>query len=154
MHSFSTASRKLVFLRHGESIWNKEKRWAGWTDVPLSSNGIKQAKECARLMKNHQDEFDEAYTSLLSRAIKTLNYVLDEMDSHFIPVHKDWRLNEKQYGSLQVPLSSLRAKTRSRLTKSMARNWLLLGDAPTISHLHLWTPTTAGTPSMTKGINT
>ena len=99
---FLSNQHRLVVVRHGESLWNKEKRWAGWTDIPLSSGGIKQAKECAKLIKQTGYTFDEVYTSKLTRSIRTANYILDELNSHYLPVHKDWRLNEKHYGSLQV----------------------------------------------------
>jgi 2,3-bisphosphoglycerate-dependent phosphoglycerate mutase len=95
---------KLVIVRHGESVWSKEKKWAGWADVPLSPEGISQAKESAKQIKHAQLDFDEVYTSVLTRAIRTTNYILDELDAHYLPVQKDWRLNEKHYGSLQVGL--------------------------------------------------
>ena len=82
------AQKKLVILRHGESICTKGKKWAGWTDVPLSSNGIKQTKECAYLVKQAGLTFDEIYTSVLSRTIKTANYIMDELNMHYLPVHK------------------------------------------------------------------
>ncbi len=93
--------KKLVLLRHGESTWNKENRFTGWTDVDLSERGINEAKEAGKVLKEKGFRFDIAYTSYLKRAIKTLNYVLEEMDLMWIPVKKSWRLNEKHYGSLQ-----------------------------------------------------
>lgn len=93
--------KKLVLLRHGESTWNKENRFTGWTDVDLSERGINEAKEAGKVLKEKGIRFDIAYTSYLKRAIKTLNYVLEEMDLMWIPVKKSWRLNEKHYGSLQ-----------------------------------------------------
>lgn len=93
--------KKLVLLRHGESTWNKENRFTGWTDVDLSERGINEAKEAGKVLKEKGFRFDIAYTSYLKRAIKTLNYVLEEMDMMWIPVRKSWRLNEKHYGNLQ-----------------------------------------------------
>jgi 2,3-bisphosphoglycerate-dependent phosphoglycerate mutase len=92
---------KLVLLRHGESLWNKENRFTGWTDVDLTDNGKQQAKEAGILLKNGEYSFDIAYTSVLKRAIRTLWIVLDVMDLMWIPVVRDWRLNEKHYGVLQ-----------------------------------------------------
>jgi 2,3-bisphosphoglycerate-dependent phosphoglycerate mutase len=92
---------KLVLLRHGESRWNKENRFTGWTDVDLSENGIAEAWEAGRLLKQHGFSFDVAYTSVLQRAIRTLWITLDELDLMWLPVHRDWRLNERHYGALQ-----------------------------------------------------
>jgi 2,3-bisphosphoglycerate-dependent phosphoglycerate mutase len=92
---------KLVLLRHGESTWNKENRFTGWTDVGLSPTGVEEAKEAARLLKEAGFVFDVAHTSVLKRAISTLWTVLDGMDLHWIPVKKSWRLNERHYGALQ-----------------------------------------------------
>jgi 2,3-bisphosphoglycerate-dependent phosphoglycerate mutase len=92
---------RLVLLRHGESVWNKENRFTGWTDVNLSEAGIKEAKDAGRNMKEQGFKFNLAYTSYLTRAIKTLNVTLEEMDLMWIPVVKTWRLNEKHYGTLQ-----------------------------------------------------
>jgi len=92
---------KLVLLRHGESVWNKENRFTGWTDVDLSEKGIEEAKEAARLLKKEGYVFDVAFTSVLKRAIRTLWIVLDEMDLMWIPVYRSWRLNERHYGALQ-----------------------------------------------------
>ncbi len=92
---------KLVLLRHGESIWNKENRFAGWTDVDLSKHGISEAKKAAKLLKDKNFSFDIAYTSVLKRAIRTLWIVLDEMGLMWIPVQNSWRLNERFYGALQ-----------------------------------------------------
>ena len=93
--------KKLVLLRHGESTWNKENRFTGWTDVDLSERGINEAKEAGNVLKENGFHFDVAYTSFLKRAIKTLNIALEEMDQMWIPVKKSWRLNEKHYGNLQ-----------------------------------------------------
>ncbi|MEI6576452.1 MAG: 2,3-diphosphoglycerate-dependent phosphoglycerate mutase [Bacteroidota bacterium] len=92
---------KLVLVRHGESVWNKENRFTGWTDVDLSPLGVEEAKEGGKLLKSEGFLFDVAYTSYLKRAIKTLFFMLDELDQLYIPVYKTWRLNEKHYGELQ-----------------------------------------------------
>jgi len=92
---------KLVLIRHGESTWNLENRFTGWTDVELTPTGISQAMSAGKLLKAEGYEFDVAYTSVLKRAIHTLNYALDEMDRTWLPVVKDWRLNERHYGGLQ-----------------------------------------------------
>ena len=92
---------KLVLLRHGESIWNKENKFTGWTDVDLSSKGIEEAKESGRVLKKEGYTFDIAFTSVLKRAIRTLWIALDEMDLMWIPVYRSWRLNERHYGALQ-----------------------------------------------------
>lgn len=92
---------ELVIIRHGESVWNKENRFTGWQDVDLSQQGENEAKKAGLHLKNSGLTFDVAYTSKLKRAIKTLNYVLDQMNLDWIPVHKDWRLNERHYGALQ-----------------------------------------------------
>jgi 2,3-bisphosphoglycerate-dependent phosphoglycerate mutase len=93
--------KKIVLLRHGESIWNKENRFTGWTDVPLSEKGRKESKKAGRILASHEYGFDIAYTSVLKRAIKTLWIVLEEMDLMWIPVVHSWRLNERHYGTLQ-----------------------------------------------------
>ncbi len=92
---------KLVLLRHGESTWNLENRFTGWTDVDLSPKGVEEAREAARLLLEGGYTFDVAYTSLLKRAIRTLWITLDGMDLMWIPVHRSWRLNERHYGALQ-----------------------------------------------------
>jgi 2,3-bisphosphoglycerate-dependent phosphoglycerate mutase len=93
--------KTLVLLRHGESIWNMENRFTGWTDVGLSEKGTQEALEAGRLLREGGYVFDLAYTSVLKRAIKTLWLALEEMDSMWIPVEKSWRLNERHYGALQ-----------------------------------------------------
>lgn len=93
--------KKIVLLRHGESAWNKENRFTGWTDVDLTEKGIEEACKAGDLLKKEGYVFDKAYTSYLKRAVKTLNNVLDRMDQDWIPVEKSWRLNEKHYGDLQ-----------------------------------------------------
>lgn len=92
---------KVVLLRHGESTWNKENRFTGWTDVDLSEKGIEEAKKAGKVLKENGFTFDLAFTSVLKRAIKTLNLTLDGMDLMWIPVIKNWRLNERHYGALQ-----------------------------------------------------
>lgn len=92
---------RLILLRHGESLWNKENRFTGWTDVDLSDKGIQEAEQAGKDLKNEGFTFDIAYTSVLKRAIRTLWIVLDTMDLMWIPVQRDWRLNERHYGALQ-----------------------------------------------------
>ncbi len=92
---------KLVLIRHGESDWNRQNRFTGWTDVDLSEKGIDEAREGGRVLKREGFVFDVAFTSVLKRAIRTLWIVLDEMDLMWIPVHNSWRLNERHYGALQ-----------------------------------------------------
>ena len=93
--------QKLVLLRHGESVWNKENRFTGWTDVDLTEEGFNQAKHAGQLLKQFGYGFDVGFTSVLKRAIKTLDIVLEEVDNLWIPVQKSWRLNERFYGALQ-----------------------------------------------------
>ena len=92
---------KLVLIRHGESTWNLENRFTGWTDVDLTPTGVAQAIAAGNLLKAEGYEFDVAYTSVLKRAIQTLDYCLSAMDRSWVPVHKTWRLNERHYGALQ-----------------------------------------------------
>lgn len=92
---------KLVLIRHGESTWNKENRFTGWTDVDLSEDGYAQAKKAGEILKKYGYNFDVGFTSVLKRAIKTLHIVLEELDQLWIPVDKSWRLNERFYGALQ-----------------------------------------------------
>ncbi|HYJ95546.1 MAG TPA: 2,3-bisphosphoglycerate-dependent phosphoglycerate mutase, partial [Vicinamibacterales bacterium] len=92
---------RLVLLRHGESTWNKENRFTGWTDVDLSDRGREEAAEAGRLLKAERFEFDVAHTSLLKRAIRTLWIALSELDMMWIPECRSWRLNERHYGGLQ-----------------------------------------------------
>ena len=92
---------KLVLVRHGQSMWNLENRFTGWTDVELSEQGIKEAKEAGKVLKEKGFGFDVAYTSVLKRANDTLGYILEELGEQDIPVKKSWRLNERHYGSLQ-----------------------------------------------------
>lgn len=92
---------KLVLIRHGESTWNLENRFTGWTDVDLTPTGVEQARNAGRLLKGEGYDFDVAYTSVLKRATRTLWHVLDEMDRTWLPVMHSWRLNERHYGALQ-----------------------------------------------------
>ena len=92
---------KLVLVRHGESKWNLENKFTGWTDVDLSENGIKEAKEAGIVLKENDYSFDIAYTSLLKRANHTLDYILTELGETDIPIYKSWHLNERHYGALQ-----------------------------------------------------
>ena len=91
----------LVLIRHGESLWNKENRFTGWTDVDLSEKGVAEAHEAGRLLREGGYAFDVAFTSVLKRAIRTLWIVLDDLDMMWIPVYRSWRLNERHYGALQ-----------------------------------------------------
>ncbi|MDZ7857465.1 2,3-diphosphoglycerate-dependent phosphoglycerate mutase [Sphaerotilus sp.] len=92
---------KLVLIRHGESTWNLENRFTGWTDVDLTPTGVEQAKQAGRLLKEAGYDFDVAYTSVLKRAVWTLWHALDQMDRTWLPVVHNWRLNERHYGALQ-----------------------------------------------------
>ena len=92
---------KLVLVRHGQSIWNLENRFTGWTDVELSEQGINEAKEAGKILKEKGFKFDVAYTSVLKRANDTLKYILEELGEEDIPIKKSWRLNERHYGALQ-----------------------------------------------------
>ena len=93
--------KTLVLLRHGESTWNRENRFTGWSDVDLTERGIAEARRAGRQLREEGLEFDVAYTSVLKRAIRTLWIALDELDQMWIPVHRSWRLNERHYGALQ-----------------------------------------------------
>jgi len=118
---------KVVFLRHGESTWNKENRFTGWTDVDLSEKGIQEAKEAARLLKEGGYTFDIAYTSVLKRGIRTLWIVLDEMDLMWIPVYRSWRLNERHYGALQ---GYFKAKMAAEVGEEQVLIWRRSYDIP------------------------
>ena len=96
-----TVMKKIVLLRHGESVWNRENRFTGWTDVDLSEKGVAEAVKAGETLRKEGFHFGRAYTSYLKRAVKTLDVVLDRMDRDWIPVTKTWRLNEKHYGMLQ-----------------------------------------------------
>ena len=92
---------KIVFMRHGESTWNLENRFTGWTDVDLTAKGIAEARSAGAVLKEAGFSFDLAYTSVLKRAVRTLWLAMDEMDMMWLPVKNDWRLNERHYGALQ-----------------------------------------------------
>lgn len=100
-HSVRLRSNYLVLLRHGQSLWNREKRFTGWTDTALSQKGILEAKRAAQILKNKHMAFDLCFTSLLNRATETVKTVLRTMGQESIPVHTSWRLNERHYGALQ-----------------------------------------------------
>jgi 2,3-bisphosphoglycerate-dependent phosphoglycerate mutase len=93
--------QKLVLIRHGESVWNQENRFTGWTDVDLSEEGLQQAIRAGKLLAKNGYTFDVGFTSVLKRSIKTLHFALEQLDHLWIPVHKSWRLNERFYGALQ-----------------------------------------------------
>ena len=112
--------KKLVLVRHGESAWNLENRFTGWTDVDLSPKGVEEAKAAGRLMKEEGYDFDLCYTSYLKRAIHTLNYALDEMDRAWLPVIKTWKLNERHYGALQ---GLNKADTAAKYGEAQVKIW-------------------------------
>jgi 2,3-bisphosphoglycerate-dependent phosphoglycerate mutase len=118
---------KLVLVRHGESAWNKENRFTGWTDVDLSDKGREEAKEAGVVLKAEGYTFDVAYTSVLKRAIRTLWTVLDEMDLMWIPVHRTWRLNERHYGALQ---GLNKAETAEKFGENQVKIWRRSYDVP------------------------
>jgi 2,3-bisphosphoglycerate-dependent phosphoglycerate mutase len=119
--------KKLVLIRHGESTWNRENRFTGWTDVGLSEKGIGEAQEAGRVLAREGYGFDVAYTSVLKRAIKTLWIVLEEMDLMWIPVHRSWRLNERHYGALQ---GLNKAETAARHGLEQTQIWRRSYDVP------------------------
>ena len=115
---------KLVLLRHGESDWNRENRFTGWTDVDLSATGIEEARRAGRVLRDGGFALDVAFTSVLKRAIRTLWIVLDEMDLMWIPVHRSWRLNERHYGALQgLNKAETAAKHGEQLVKVWRRSY-------------------------------
>ena len=119
--------KKLVLVRHGESSWNKENRFTGWTDVDLSEKGVAEAIEGGRVLKAEGYTFDVAYTSVLKRAIRTLWFVLDETDLMWIPVHRSWRLNERHYGALQ---GLNKAETADKFGEAQVKIWRRSYDIP------------------------
>ena len=119
--------KKLVLIRHGESSWNKENRFTGWTDVDLSDKGRLEAKEGGQVLRQEGYTFDVAYTSVLKRAIRTLWSVLDEMDLMWIPVHRTWRLNERHYGALQ---GLNKAETAAKYGEDQVKIWRRSYDVP------------------------
>jgi 2,3-bisphosphoglycerate-dependent phosphoglycerate mutase len=118
---------RVVLLRHGESTWNRENRFTGWTDVDLSDKGREEARESGRLMKGANFDFDMTYTSVLKRAIRTLWIALDEMDRMWLPVEKSWRLNERHYGALQ---GLNKAETAARHGEDQVKIWRRSYDIP------------------------
>jgi 2,3-bisphosphoglycerate-dependent phosphoglycerate mutase len=118
---------KLVVLRHGESTWNRENRFTGWTDVDLSDRGREEAHDAGRLLRYGSFVFDVAYTSVLKRAIRTLWIALDELDLMWIPVIKEWRLNERHYGALQ---GLNKAETAARHGEAQTKIWRRSYDIP------------------------
>jgi 2,3-bisphosphoglycerate-dependent phosphoglycerate mutase len=118
---------KVVLLRHGESTWNKENRFTGWTDVDLSETGRDEAQKAGELLKAEGFVFDVAYTSVLKRAIRTLWIVLDALDQMWLPVHRDWRLNERHYGALQ---GLNKAETAAKHGDEQTQIWRRSYDIP------------------------
>lgn len=118
---------KLVLIRHGESLWNKENRFTGWVDVDLSPKGFEEAHAAGVLLKKEGLQFDMAYTSVLKRAIRTLWTVLDELDLMWLPVTKDWRLNERHYGGLQ---GLNKAETANKFGEEQVQIWRRSYDVP------------------------
>ena len=121
------AAHKLVLLRHGESDWNRENRFTGWTDVDLSATGIEEARAAGRLLRREKYCFDQAFTSVLKRAIRTLWLTLDEMDLMWLPVEKSWRLNERHYGALQ---GLNKAETAAKFGDQQVLVWRRSYDTP------------------------
>ena len=119
--------KKLVLLRHGESTWNKENRFTGWTDVDLSDKGRQEAKEAGEVLRAEGYVFDVAYTSVLKRAIRTLWTALDTMDLMWIPVYRSWRLNERHYGALQ---GLNKAETAAKFGEDQVKIWRRSYDIP------------------------
>ncbi|MDD4309047.1 MAG: 2,3-diphosphoglycerate-dependent phosphoglycerate mutase [Candidatus Cloacimonetes bacterium] len=118
---------KIVLIRHGESIWNKENLFTGWTDVDLSEKGLTEAHTAGKRLKEEGFVFDEGWTSVLKRAIRTMWITLDEMDSMFIPIHHDWRLNERHYGALQ---GLNKAETAAKYGEEQVKIWRRSFDVP------------------------
>lgn len=118
---------RIVLLRHGESVWNMENRFTGWTDVELTKRGVEEAKRAGEMLKAGGFEFDCAYTSVLKRAIKTLWLTLETMDLMWIPVHHSWRLNERHYGALQ---GLNKAETAAKFGEKQVLQWRRSYDVP------------------------
>jgi 2,3-bisphosphoglycerate-dependent phosphoglycerate mutase len=118
---------KIVLIRHGESTWNQENRFTGWTDVDLAESGVAEAKAAGTLLAKEGYQFDVAYTSLLKRAIRTLNLMLENMDALWLPVVKDWRLNERHYGNLQ---GLNKAETAAKYGDAQVLVWRRAYDTP------------------------
>ncbi len=118
---------KLVLLRHGESVWNKENLFTGWTDVDLSEKGVEEARQAGRLLKAEGYTFDIAYTSVLKRAVRTLWLALEEMDLCWLPIVNTWRLNERHYGALQ---GLNKAQTAEKYGEAQVKLWRRSYDVP------------------------
>ena len=119
--------KKVVLLRHGESVWNKANRFTGWTDVDLSEKGIEEAKKAGEVLKKEGYTFDVAFTSVLKRSIRTLWITLDEMDLMWIPVYRNWRLNERHYGALQ---GFSKSEMAEKLGEEQVHIWRRSYDVP------------------------
>ena len=119
--------KTLVLLRHGQSAWNRENRFTGWVDVPLSPLGTEEARRAGQLLRDRGVQLDVAYTSLLRRAIKTLWIALEELDQMWIPVHRSWRLNERMYGALQ---GLNKAETAAQHGEAQVKLWRRSYDVP------------------------
>mgnify|MGYP003343197267 FL=1 len=118
---------RMALVRHGESAWNRENRFTGWTDIDLTETGQQQARQAGTLLRQAGFEFDVAFTSVLKRAIRTLNIALDEMDRLWIPVHKNWRLNERHYGALQ---GLDKGETAAKFGEQQVKIWRRSYDIP------------------------
>lgn len=119
--------KKVILLRHGESVWNKENRFTGWTDVDLTAKGVEEAGNAGALMRDAELVFDLAHTSVLKRAIKTLWLALERMDLMWIPVLHSWRLNERHYGALQ---GLNKAETAAKFGDEQVLTWRRSYDTP------------------------
>jgi len=118
---------RMVLIRHGESTWNKENRFTGWTDVDLSEQGVAEALESGQVLRSEGFQFDIGYTSLLNRAIKTYNTVTEEVDQMWLPVKRSWRLNERHYGALQ---GLNKSETAERFGEEQVKIWRRSYDIP------------------------
>ncbi|GAB6991472.1 2,3-diphosphoglycerate-dependent phosphoglycerate mutase [Paenibacillus pini] len=118
---------RVVLVRHGESIWNQENRFTGWTDVDLTEKGVHEAFKAGQLLKDFPYEVDIAFTSVLKRAIKTMNYILDQDDLLWIPIYKSWKLNERHYGALQ---GLNKQETAAKYGEEQVRLWRRSFDVP------------------------
>jgi 2,3-bisphosphoglycerate-dependent phosphoglycerate mutase len=119
--------KKIVLLRHGESQWNKENRFTGWKDVDLTAQGVEEARRAGRVLKEEGYDFDFTFTSVLKRAIRTLQFALEEMDRLWLPIEKDWRLNERHYGALQ---GLNKAETAAKFGEEQVLVWRRSYDIP------------------------
>lgn len=131
MRSFTSinnqTSYNLCFLRHGQSTWNRDNRFIGWTDTPLTDDGVLEARVAGKMLKNSGILFDEVHTSLLRRCIRTTNLVLMEVEQEYIPVHKHWRLNERNYGEL---VGKNKKETVKKFGKEQVKQWRRSYDEP------------------------